>query len=94
MRPDGKTESLRQSMAWLHTWSGLLLGWLLYAVFFTGTLSFFRDEINDWMRPELHRSVPSPDAWQRLFDGMARIAPGASSWTLDLACLLYTSRCV
>ena len=31
MRPDGKTESLRQSMAWLHTWSGLLLGWLLYA---------------------------------------------------------------
>lgn len=85
MRPDGKTESLRQSMAWLHTWSGLLLGWLLYAVFFTGTLSFFRDEINDWMRPELHRSVPSPDAWQRLFDGMARIAPGASSWTLDLA---------
>ena len=55
MRPDGKTESLRQSMAWLHTWSGLLLGWLLYAVFFTGTLSFFRDEINDWMRPELHR---------------------------------------
>lgn len=85
MRPDGKTERLRQSMAWLHTWSGLLLGWLLYAIFFTGTLSFFRDEINDWMRPELHRSAPSPDSWQRLLDSMARIAPGAANWTLELA---------
>ena len=46
MRADGKPEGLRQSMSWLHTWSGLLLGWLLYAVFFTGTLSYFRDEIN------------------------------------------------
>jgi len=54
VREDGKPEGLRQSMSWLHTYSSLLLGWLLYAVFFTGTLSYFRDEINDWMRPELH----------------------------------------
>ena len=47
MRADGKAEGLRQSMSWLHTWSGLLLGWLLYAVFFTGTLSYFVDEIDD-----------------------------------------------
>lgn len=85
MRPDGKTEGLRQSMAWLHTWSGLVLGWLLYAIFFTGTLSFFRDEINDWMQPELHRSVPSPDAWQRVLESMSQIAPDAAQWTLDLA---------
>lgn len=85
MRPDGKTEGLRQSMAWLHTWTGLVLGWLLYAIFFTGTLSFFRDEINDWMQPELHRSVSSPDAWQRVLEIMSQIAPGAAHWTLDLA---------
>ena len=30
-------EGLRQSMAWLHTWTGLLLGWLLFAMFATGT---------------------------------------------------------
>ena len=85
MRIDGKKEGLRQSMAWLHTWSGLLLGWLLYAIFFTGTLSYFREEINDWMRPEVHRSVASPDGLPRLLDRMAQVAPGAASWTLELA---------
>ena len=84
MRPDGKPEGLRQSMSWLHTWSGLLLGWLLYAVFFTGTLSFFRDEIDDWMRPELHASVPGPQTAQLALDAMQRMAPGATSWTLSL----------
>ena len=84
MRIDGKTEGLRQAMSWFHTWSGLLLGWLLYAVFLTGTLSFFVDEINAWMRPELHRSVPQPDTAQRALDGMARLAPDATTWTLGL----------
>ena len=75
MRIDGKPEGLRQSMAWLHTWSGLLLGWLLYAVFFTGTLSFFRDEIDDWMRPELHRSVSNAETAQLGLAAMQKIAP-------------------
>lgn len=84
MRVDGKPEGLRQSMSWLHTWSSLLLGWLLYAVFFTGTLSFFRDEIDDWMRPELHRSVSSAETAQRGLDAMQKIAPDATTWTLSL----------
>lgn len=84
MRIDGKSEGLRQAMSWFHTWSGLLLGWLLYAVFLTGTLSFFVDELNAWMRPELHRSVPQPDTAQRAIDGIARLAPGASTWTIGL----------
>lgn len=41
MRIDGNAESPRQSMSWLHTWASLVLGWLLYAIFVTGTLSFF-----------------------------------------------------
>ncbi|MDR0259548.1 MAG: PepSY domain-containing protein, partial [Comamonas sp.] len=84
MRVDGKPEGLRQSMSWLHTWSGLLLGWLLYAVFFTGTLSFFRNEITDWMRPELHQSVPDAGTAQRGLDAMQAIAPKATTWTLSL----------
>lgn len=84
MRADGKPEGLRQSMSWLHTWSGLLLGWLLYAVFFTGTLSFFRNEITDWMRPELHQSIPDADTAQRGLDAMQAIAPKATTWTLSL----------
>src|SRR5690606_35408822 len=84
MRPDGKKEGLRQSMSWLHTWTGIVLGWLLYAVFFTGTLSYFLDEINLWMHPELHRSVPSTDTVDKALAGMQAIAPGASMWTLTL----------
>jgi uncharacterized iron-regulated membrane protein len=35
-------EGFRQSMAWLHTWSGLLVGWVLFMVFAAGTASYFR----------------------------------------------------
>jgi len=75
---------LRQSMAWLHTWSGLLLGWLLLAMFVTGTSAYFREEISLWMAPELHHSEPSPEtpalAWAALNDK----APDAKSWDLRL----------
>ena len=47
-------EGFRQAMSWLHTWAGLVLGWLLFAIFLTGTLSFFRNELNLWTHPELH----------------------------------------
>jgi uncharacterized iron-regulated membrane protein len=52
-------EGLRQSMAWLHTWSGLLVGWILFLVFAGGTASYFRDEITLWMKPELHAAAPA-----------------------------------
>ncbi|MDA1172880.1 MAG: PepSY-associated TM helix domain-containing protein, partial [Proteobacteria bacterium] len=54
MRVDQKMEGPRQSMSWLHTWASLILGWLLYAIFVTGTLSFFQNEISTWMKPETH----------------------------------------
>lgn len=84
MRPDGKHEGLRQSMGWVHTWSGLVLGWLLYAIFLTGTLSFFLDEINQWMRPELHRSVPGPATARLAVESIEKLAPDATTWTLNL----------
>ena len=84
MRVDGKPEGLRQSMSWLHTWCGLLLGWLLYAVFLTGTLSYFLDEINDWMRPELHQSVPGPQTAALAVAAMQKMAPDATNWTINL----------
>ena len=42
----------RQSMGWLHTWVGLLVSWLLYFIFLTGTLGYFDSEIDQWMSPE------------------------------------------
>lgn len=46
-------QGFRQSMAWLHTWVGLIPGWILYIVFVFGTAAFFQYEIDAWMRPEL-----------------------------------------
>ena len=50
-------DGFRQCMAWLHTWSGLLVGWVLFAVFLTGTAAYLRPEISYWMRPEIVRST-------------------------------------
>ncbi|WP_198352677.1 PepSY-associated TM helix domain-containing protein [Sphingomonas sp. MA1305] len=57
------TLSLRQNMAWIHGWLGLIAGWILFAMFLTGTASYFRPEITRWMQPELSgRPVPAADA--------------------------------
>jgi uncharacterized iron-regulated membrane protein len=44
--------SFRQSMKWLHTWVGLVVGWILVFIFITGTVGYFDDEITRWMEPE------------------------------------------
>ncbi len=51
-------DTFRKSISSLHTWSGLLAGWLLFAIFFTGTYSYFKDEITYWMNPETHKAAP------------------------------------
>lgn len=87
MRTDAKVEGPRQSMSWLHTWASLILGWLLYAIFITGTLSFFQNEITVWMKPELHQSVPSVDQRQQVavaLNYLQQHAPDAASWTIQL----------
>ena len=72
----------RQSMAWLHTWSGLLAGWILFAVFLTGTASYFRPEISSWMRPEAHVAVPGPHPVQPVVDQLSQMAPSGFTLTL------------
>lgn len=42
---------VRKSMAWPHTWAGVLLGSVLFAIFWMGTLSVFDREIDRWMQP-------------------------------------------
>ena len=41
-------QTLRQTMTWLHTWFGLVLGFVLVVVFFFGALSVFDREIDRW----------------------------------------------
>jgi len=83
-----KGQGLRQAMAWLHTWSGLLVCWFLFLVFCGGTASYYRDEISVWMKPELHASLNSKvsevDAAQRAYTFLQREAPNAERWFISL----------
>jgi len=77
-------DSFTQSMDWLHTWGGLVFGWLLFAIFLTGTLTVFDKEITYWMQPELHGVRPSPVNLQAAADQLARLAPQADEWWIEL----------
>lgn len=52
-------QSLRHSMTWLHTWFGLVLGFVLVVVFFFGSLSVYDREIDRWAIPST-RYAPQP----------------------------------
>jgi len=78
-------EGFRQAMAWLHTWTGLIFGWLLFAIFLTGTLAYFKDETSHWMQPEIPaRSVSSETSLSVAQDYLQQHAAGASRWLIDL----------
>ncbi|SEN17075.1 Uncharacterized iron-regulated membrane protein [Luteibacter sp. UNCMF331Sha3.1] len=77
-------EGLRQSMAWLHTWVGLLFGWLLFAVFVTGTTAYFQDEITRWMQPEIAGERNLDASAEGALAYMKTHAQGAESWTIQL----------
>ena len=82
-----KARGIRQSMSDLHIWSGLLLGWLLYAMFLTGTVSYFKDELSQWMRPELPHQAVVPDSAvvaSRIVAGLGTEAAGSSQWGIRL----------
>lgn len=78
---------IRQSMSDLHTWAGLLLGWILYAMFLTGTVAYFKDELSQWMRPELPYQAQVPDqaaVAQRVADEFGKSIPGSPQWSMKL----------
>lgn len=78
-------------MSWLHTWCGLTCGWLLCAIFLTGTLSVFREPITRWMEAKPVLFVPTqsaaPDAQRSLARATAYLteqAPDARFWRIVL----------
>ncbi|MFO2462410.1 PepSY domain-containing protein [Pseudomonas sp. 15FMM2] len=78
-------EGFRQAMAWLHTWVGLIFGWLLFAIFLTGTLAYFNDEITHWMQPEVPaRTVDDARSLAVAQDYLQQHAPTAARWFINL----------
>ncbi|MCG2841295.1 PepSY domain-containing protein [Sandaracinobacter sp. RS1-74] len=71
-------------MAWLHTWAGLVPGWVLFLVFLFGTTAFFQQEISGWMRPELRAGGVTAGALHKVGATLARKAPDAAFWSITL----------
>mgnify|MGYP001762330123 FL=1 len=74
----------RDAMTWLHTWTGLLVGWILFAIFLTGTLSFFQDEISSWMQPELKNAATPVQAIAQAEQFLRQKAPDSERWSITL----------
>lgn len=76
----------RQAMSWLHTWAGLLVGWVLYLMFLTGTLGYVASDIDRWMKPEapLRPPIPSPAAMTAMAERrLLAVAAGADTWKIE-----------
>lgn len=73
--------AFRQSMTWLHTWTGLVFSLVLYFVFITGAVGYFNYEIDLWMQPEAPAEYPSTPASalaQTGFDYLQVAAPDST----------------
>jgi len=60
--------SFRHSMTWLHTWFGLVLGYVLVVVFFFGSLSVFDREIDRWAIPSSRFEAQPMPSFDRLLE--------------------------
>lgn len=78
-------KTVTQSMSELHTWGGLILGWLLFAIFLTGTLAVFQAELTHWMKPEFRANQVLPGQALAAADKKLRqVAPQSDAWTIHL----------
>lgn len=74
----------RRRNIWLHDWAGLLFGWLCYVIFFTGTLSFYRQELQLWLWPEAHFSAAESVNVSGAAEYLQTQAAGATHWDIRL----------
>lgn len=81
-----QNKGIRQSMAWLHTWTGLIFGWLLFAIFLMGTSAYYRHHIKIWMQPQLAQYQVNQDvAVKTAVEYLNKNAADAKSWYVSLA---------
>lgn len=71
-------------MIWLHTYTGLLAGWLIFAVFLTGTLSYYNQEITHWMTSSSLAQKSQPQLLEHGLKTLQQQAPNATQWRIQL----------
>ena len=81
-------DTFTKSMAALHTWAGVTIGALLFAIFWMGTLSVFSNEIDRWMLPDTRlevREAATAPSLDRIAQAVVPSVPaGARQWRVDL----------
>lgn len=72
--------TFRASMNWLHTWAGVVLGGLLFAIFWMGTLSVFDREIDLWMKPSTRLEAVQPTSIDAIARELQPLVGDAVQW--------------
>lgn len=79
----------RQIQATLHSWLGIVVLWSVFLIFFTGSIAYFRTEINLWSKPENFLYLKAPpssfESAQVAYDYLNTHAPDAKRWRVSLA---------
>ena len=77
--------SYRKRLGGVHTWAGIVLSALLFAIFWMGTLSVFDREIDRWMMPATRLAAPQgPPRLDALMPlAQAQVPDGARQWRID-----------
>lgn len=78
------SKGFRQSQSTLHTWSGLLVGWVLFVVFVAGTAAYWREALNRWAQPELPRIEDPARVLRGQQAFLTRQAPDATTWFITI----------
>ncbi|MFM2404644.1 MAG: hypothetical protein RL223_2524 [Pseudomonadota bacterium] len=87
------TAPLRQAMAWLHTWFGLVIGFVLIVVFFFGALSVFDREIDRWALPQTRFAPqPMPSFDRVLLPALQRVQPDEAEYAAQMPALHDAAR--
>ena len=86
-------QNFRLSMTWLHTWFGLVLGFVLMVVFFFGSLSVFAREIARWAIPQPRfEPQPMPSFDTLLLPGLRQVQPDPDEFAREAPRLIDTTQ--
>lgn len=81
--------NFRQIQAILHSWFGIIVLWIIFFIFLTGSIAYFRTEINVWAQPEAMSQIQTlPTAQtsaQTAFDYLSQHATDAKRWRVTVA---------
>lgn len=81
--------NFRQIQALLHSWFGIIVLWIIFFIFLTGSIAYFRTEINVWAQPEVVSQIQTIPSTQHsahvAFDYLNQHASDAKRWRVTVA---------